>query len=334
MLTTWRSGRRTRPRRSRDLCLENQVTVSAGGRSGSGPDMTASVGVARPGKLAAAAALVSLTKPRIVELLLITTVPAMVLAEGGWPGTALIAATLVGGTLSAAGANSLNCYIDRHRDARMTRTRNRPIPNGDVAPGAALAFGVVLGLLGFVWLVVSVNLVAASLATGALLYYVLIYTSWLKPSTDQNIVIGGAAGAAPVLVGWSAVTGELALPAWVLFLVVFYWTPPHFWALGLRYRDDYTKASVPIMPATKGERLTTSSMVAYAVLTAVASLVLVPLAGLGAIYIVAATILGSWFVFETWRVHRDPRRAMVLFTRSTYFLALLFGFLATDVLAG
>lgn len=296
--------------------------------------MTASIGVARPGMLATVAALVSLTKPRIVELLLITTVPAMVLAEGGWPGTGLVAATLIGGTLSAAGANSLNCYIDRHRDARMTRTRHRPVPRGEVTPGVALAFGAILGSLGFLWLVVTVNLVAASLATGALLYYVFIYTSWLKPSTDQNIVIGGAAGAAPVLVGWSAVTGELALPAWVLFLVVFYWTPPHFWALGLRYQDEYTRASVPIMPATKGTRLTTSSMIAYAVLTAVAALVLVPFTGLGVIYTAAATVLGSWFVLETWRVHRDPQRAMVLFTRSTYFLALLFGFLAADVLVG
>ena len=277
-------------------------------------------------------AYVALTKPRIIELLLVTTVPAMVLAAGRWPGIGLVVATLIGGTLSAAGANTLNCYFDRDIDELMRRTSGRPLPRQKVDPAEALVFGIVLGAGGFVWLWAFSNVVAAMVSTAALLFYVFVYTRWLKRTTDQNIVIGGAAGAAPALVGWAAVQGRLGLAAWILFAVVFYWTPPHFWALALRYQSDYALASVPMMPVVRGTRPTTRQMLLYAGLTALASLLLVPVAGLGWIYLLAAVSLGGRFIWETWLVHRDPGRAMVLFTYSTRYLALLFGAVMLDVL--
>jgi protoheme IX farnesyltransferase len=278
------------------------------------------------------AAYLALTKPRIIELLLITTVPSMVLAAGGWPGTWLVMATLVGGSLSAGGANALNCYFDRDIDEMMRRTSRRPLPRHQVSPQSALIFGIALGVLGFVWLAAVANLLAAGIATAALLFYVLVYTRLLKRSTHHNIVIGGAAGAAPALVGWAAVQGRLALPAWVLFAVVFYWTPPHFWALALRYEGDYAAAGIPMLPVVRGTKTTTRQMLLYAGLTGLASMLLVPVAGAGWIYLLAAVGLGAWFVWETWLVHRDPGRAMVLFIRSTYYLAFLFAAVALDVL--
>jgi heme o synthase len=277
-------------------------------------------------------AYIALTKPRIIELLLVTTVPAMVLAAGRWPGIGLVLATLIGGTLSAAGANTLNCYFDRDIDEVMRRTSGRPLPRHKVDPAEALVFGIVLGAGGFLWLWAFANVVAAVVSTAALLFYVFVYTRWLKRTTDQNIVIGGAAGAAPALVGWAAVQGRLGLPAWILFAVVFYWTPPHFWALALRYQADYALASVPMMPVVRGTGPTTRHMLLYAGLTALASLFLVPVAGMGWIYLLAAVSLGGAFIWETWLVHRDPGRAMVLFTYSTRYLALLFGAVMLDVL--
>lgn len=277
-------------------------------------------------------AYVALTKPRIIELLLITTVPAMVLAARGWPGTWLVVATLVGGTLSAAGANTLNCYLDRDIDGVMRRTSRRPLPRHQIEPESALIFGVVLGLAGFAWLSLFANLLAASLATAALLFYVLVYTLWLKRTSNQNIVIGGAAGAVPALVGWAAVTGGVELPAWILFSVVFYWTPPHFWALALRYRDDYQAAAVPMLPVTNGISSTTRQMVLYAGLTAITSVLLVPTAGMGWIYLLAAVGLGGWFLWQTLRVHFRPERAMVLFSQSTRYLSFLFLAVMLDVL--
>jgi protoheme IX farnesyltransferase len=274
----------------------------------------------------------ALTKPRIIELLLVTTVPAMVLAARRWPGTGLVIVTLIGGTLSAAGANALNCYFDRDIDEVMHRTSRRPLPRHRVSPAAAMVFGIVLGIAGFVWLWAFTNLTAAVISTLALLFYVFVYTRWLKRITDQNIVIGGAAGAAPALVGWAAVQGSVGLPAWVLFGVVFYWTPPHFWALALRYEADYARALVPMMPVVRGVTPTTRQMLLYAGLTALVSLLLVPVAGMGWIYLLAAVTLGGVFVWETWLVHRDPGRAMVLFTYSTRYLALLFGAVMLDVL--
>jgi protoheme IX farnesyltransferase len=274
----------------------------------------------------------ALTKPRIIELLLITTVPAMVLADGGWPGTWLVIATLIGGSLSAGGANALNSYLDRDIDEVMRRTRRRPLARHEVPPISALVFGVVLGVAGFAWLWWTTNLLAAAISTGALLFYVFVYTMALKRTSVQNIVIGGAAGAAPALVGWVAVTGSVGIPAWVLFLIVFYWTPPHFWALAVRYKDDYEAAGVPMLPVVAGIEATTRRMLLYTGLMVGVSLVLIPLADMGWIYLISAIGLGGWFLWDTWRVYRDPSLAMKLFTTSTVYLSALFGAVMLDVL--
>lgn len=277
------------------------------------------------------AAYIALTKPRIIELLLITTVPSMVLAAGGWPGTWLVAMTLLGGTLSAAGANTLNCVYDRDIDQKMRRTRSRPLARHEVDPRNALIFGVFLGLAGFVVLALTSNLLAASLSTAALLFYVFVYTIALKRRSPQNIVIGGAAGAAPVLVGWAAVSGSLALSAWILFFVVFYWTPPHFWALAVRYKDDYGRAGIPMLPVVAGIEATTRRMLLYTGLMVGVTLLLVPVAGMRWIYLAAALGLGGWFLLDTWLVYRDPSKAMRLFTTSTVYLSALFASVMLDV---
>lgn len=277
-------------------------------------------------------AYIALTKPRIIELLLITTIPAMALAAGGWPETWLVFATVIGGTLSAAGANALNSYYDRDIDAVMRRTRSRPIAREEVTPRNALVFGVALGVAGFGSLTLTANLVAASISTAALLFYVFVYTVGLKRRSPSNIVIGGAAGAAPVLVGWAAVTGTVGVGAWVLFLVVFYWTPPHFWALALRYESDYAAAGIPMLPVVAGVEATTRRMLLYTSLMVGVSLLLVPLAGVGWIYLVAALGLGGWFLVDTWRVVNDPGQAMRLFTTSTVYLSALFAAVLLDVL--
>ena len=278
------------------------------------------------------AAYVALTKPRIIELLLITTVPAMVLAADGWPSTWLVLTTLIGGTLSAGGANALNSYLDRDIDELMIRTRGRPLARDEVPPINAMVFGIVLGAAGFVWLAVATNLLAASISTAALLFYVFVYTIALKRRSVQNIVIGGAAGAAPVLVGWAAVTGSVGVPAWVLFLVVFYWTPPHFWALALRYKDDYERAGIPMLPVVAGIEVTTRRMLLYTGLMVGVSLLLVPLANMSWIYLTASLLLGAWFLWNVWRVYREPNRAMRLFTTSTVYLSVLFAAVMLDVL--
>ncbi|HSJ83557.1 MAG TPA: heme o synthase [Acidimicrobiia bacterium] len=292
-------------------------------------DPTSSAGTRSRSRLASYFAL---TKPRIIELLLITTVPAMVLAAGGWPGTWLVVATLVGGSLSAGGANALNNYVDRDIDEVMRRTRSRPLARHEVPPTHALVFGVILGIGGFAWLWVTTNLIAAVVSTAALLFYVFVYTMGLKRTSRQNIVVGGAAGAAPALVGWAAVTGSLGLPAWVLFLVVFYWTPPHFWALAIRYKDDYERAGVPMLPVVVGVEATTRKMLLYTGLMVAVSLFLVPVAGMRWIYLVAAIVLGGWFLWDTWRVFRRPEDAMRLFTTSTVYLSALFASVMLDVL--
>jgi heme o synthase len=285
-----------------------------------------------PGARTRIRAYVALTKPRIIELLLITTLPSMVLAAGAWPGTWLVVATLIGGSLSAGGANALNMYYDRDIDEVMRRTRTRPLARHEVAPGHALVFGIVLGVVGFVWLWVFTTLLAGLIATAALLFYVFVYTMTLKRSSVQNIVIGGAAGAAPALVGWAAVTGTVGVAAWVLFLIVFYWTPPHFWALALRYKDDYAAAGVPMLPVVAGIEATTRRMLLYTGLMVGVSLLLVPLGGMSWIYLVAALGLGGWFLWDTWRVVRHPDQAMRLFTTSTIYLSALFGAVMLDVL--
>ncbi len=275
-----------------------------------------------------------LTKPRVIELLLVTTVPAMVLAAGKLPSVALILAVLVGGSLAAGGANTINCWIERDRDELMRRTHSRPLPAGAIAPRDALTFGVVLEVAAFVWLWVTVNLLAAALAVAAMLFYVFVYTIWLKPRSPQNIVIGGAAGAVPVLVGWAAVTGRLEAPAWVLFAIIFCWTPPHFWALALRYRSDYAAAGIPMLPVVKGERAVGGHILVYAVVVVAVTLSLPGVADLGVLYLMVATALGIAFIVEAIRLYRGPtpERAMRLFAFSNTYLALLFCTIAVDTL--
>ena len=277
-------------------------------------------------------AYVGLIKPRIIELLLITTVPAMVLAAGGWPGWRLVGATLFGGVLSAGGANAVNNFVDRDIDVHMERTRRRSLPTKAVGAGEALVLGVALGVAGFFWLWWATTLLAALLATAAFAFYVFVYTLMLKRTTPQNIVIGGAAGAVPALVGWAAVTGTVGLPAWILFAIVFFWTPAHFWALALRFEEDYARAGVPMLPVVAGERETTLQIALYAAVVAVVSLLLQPAASLGAIYLVSAIALGVGFVAFALALIRDRARAMLVFRYSNIYLALLFAAAMLDVL--
>ncbi len=273
-----------------------------------------------------------LTKPRIIVLLLITTVPTMVLAAGRFPSPWLVAATLFGGTLAAGGANAMNQFFDRDIDRIMRRTRSRPLPSHRIAPENALTFGYVLGAIAFVFLGMTVNVLAAALALSALLFYVVVYTLLLKRTTPQNIVIGGAAGAMPVLVGWAAVKGSLALPPVILFAVVFMWTPPHFWALSMRYRTDYAAAGVPMLPVVRGERATTRSILLYTIVLVGVTLVLYPVARMGAIYLAAALGLGAVFLYRAvalWRT-TSPALAIRVFRFSITYLALLFVAVAVD----
>jgi heme o synthase len=296
-----------------------------------GPDPASRVRSRSTGTLAA---YLQLTKPRIVLLLLITTIPTMILARDGMPSPWLILATLLGGALSAGGANAINQYVDRDIDEVMTRTRRRPLPARAIEPGHALAFGILLGVAGFLWLALLVNLPAALLSTSALLFYVFVYTLWLKRLTPQNIVIGGAAGAAPTLVGWAAVTGRVGWPAVVLFGIVFLWTPPHFWALSLRYRSDYALAGIPMLPVVAGRDATTRLILRYSVILALASLVLWPVAPTGLLYPLAAAALGAVFVAKALHLRRKgtTAAAMSLFRYSIAYLAVLFGMVAIDTL--
>ena len=278
------------------------------------------------------AAYFQLTKPRIIVLLLITTVPAMVLAERGLPSIALILATLVGGTIAAGSANAINCYLDRDIDEVMHRTRNRPLPAHRITPERALAFGYVLGTISFFFLSITVNMLAAALALSAIAFYVFVYTMWLKRTSVQNIVIGGAAGAVPALVGWAAVTGTVGLPAWVLFAIVFVWTPPHFWALAMKYSGDYRAAGIPMLPVVRGPDETRKQILLYSLVLFGTSLLLVPVASMGAVYTVAAVTLGGWFVWRALRLWlgTSPAESMRLFRFSILYLALLFAAVAVD----
>jgi protoheme IX farnesyltransferase len=286
------------------------------------------------GRLATAGLYLALTKPRIISLLLVTTVPAMILAEGGMPSLALIAVTLLGGALAAGGANAINCYLDRDIDGVMSRTKRRPLPSGRVEPERALVFGIALGALGFAVLAIGANLLAAVLAIGALAFYVFVYTVWLKRSSSQNIVIGGAAGAMPPLVGWAAVTGGLDWAAVVLFGIIFLWTPPHFWALALRYRSDYARANVPMLPVVRGEAETKRQAFIYSLALVASTLVLALVAPMGAIYIVSAVVLGAVFVgLAVWMWRSSSARVShLMFTYSLTYLALIFVAVAVDQL--
>jgi heme o synthase len=277
---------------------------------------------------------VALTKPRIIELLLVTTVPTMVVAERGIPSLWLMVATVVGGTLSAGGANAVNMYVDRDIDAVMQRTKNRPLVTGVIEPRQALVFAVAIETVAFVWLWAFVNLLSAGLALAACLFYVFVYTLWLKRTSTQNIVIGGAAGAVPVLIGWTAVRNELELAPWVLFGVMFFWTPPHFWALAIKYRDDYSAAEVPMLPSVATLSETADKILAYTVVVWVLSLAFGPAADLGLMYLASAAVLGAAFTGFALRVRRDPtpQHAMRLFGFSITYVVLLFAAMALDVL--
>ena len=276
---------------------------------------------------------VALTKPRIIELLLVTTVPTMFVAEQGVPSVWLMVATVLGGTFAAGGANATNMVVDADIDALMERTKDRPLVTGVVSPRNALVFAIILEVVAFAWLVAFVNLLSAVLAVSATLFYVFVYTLWLKRTSTQNIVIGGAAGAVPVLVGWSAVTNSLGWAPIVLFLVIFYWTPPHFWALAIRYRDDYAKAEVPMLPVVASLETTARRILFYTVILVALTLVFAPVADMGAIYLASALALGAVFTAFALLLRRDPSEgtAMRLFTYSITYVTLLFGAIVVDV---
>jgi heme o synthase len=277
---------------------------------------------------------VALTKPRIIELLLVTTVPTMIVAERGLPSLWLVAATVLGGTLAAGGANAMNMVVDRDIDRVMVRTRNRPLASGRLTARAALTFAIGIELAAFAFLWATVNLLSAALAVAACLFYVFVYTLWLKRSSASNIVIGGAAGAVPVLVGWTAVTNSLDWPPVVLFAVIFYWTPPHFWALAIRYREDYARARVPMLPVVASLRTTALRIVFYTLLLWTLTLLFAPVAGMGDIYVAAALVLGAVFTWLAVGLLRDssPQAAMRVFTWSITYITLLFGAIALDQL--
>jgi protoheme IX farnesyltransferase len=329
-----------------------RATVPTGAGAGAGlPDSRTGVesGATAPSAADTIRAYVALTKPRIIELLLVTTVPAMVLATRDLPGAAggidwfgwfgLVVVTMVGGTLAAGSANAINCYIDRDIDLLMTRTRRRPLPAHQVDPENAVVFGLVLGVISVVVMAYFVNLVAAFLTLLAIAFYVVVYTLLLKRTTPQNIVIGGAAGALPPVIGWAAVTGGVSLPAVLLFLIVFYWTPPHFWALSLRIRKDYAAAGVPMLPVVKGIPETTRQIGLYAILMVAISLVLFAVAHMGLIYLVAAVVLGGMFLWQAYGLWRrgaseeaSTAGAIRLYKYSISYLTLLFVAVAIDAL--
>jgi len=273
---------------------------------------------------------VALTKPRVQSLLLLTTITTMYVA--GDPSLGLVALTCLGGSLSAGGAGAVNHWFDRDIDAQMARTATRPVPAGRIAPRAALAFGIALGALSFLELSLAVNVLSASLALVGFLGYVLVYTMWLKRSTPQNIVIGGAAGAVPPLVGWAAVTGSLDPTALYLFAIVFYWTPPHFWALSLLMKDEYARVGVPMMPVVHGEVETRRQIVLYTCLLCVLTLLPVAFGFFGALYATAAVLLGAGFLTLALRLQRraDRRSALRTYLFSLLYLALLFCAMVAD----
>ena len=283
-------------------------------------------------------AYVALTKPRIIELLLVTTVPTMVVAEQGMRSIWLMVATVVGGTLAAGGANAINMYVDRDIDAVMNRTKGRPLVTGSVTPRAALVFAVAIEAAAFVWLWALVNPLSAVLGLSACLFYVFVYTLWLKRSSRQNIVIGGAAGAIPVLIGWSAVTDSVSETfGWApvtLFALMFFWTPPHFWALAIKYKDDYAAAEVPMLPVVASYRETSNNILIYTLLVVGCSFGFGVAAELGALYWVSAVALGAVFTWMSAQVRRteSPAMAIKLFTFSITYVTLLFGVMAADVL--
>ncbi len=276
----------------------------------------------------------ALTKPRIIELLLITTVPTMVVAERGLPSLWLMVATVLGGTLAAGGANAMNMVADADIDKLMKRTQGRPLVTGEMTPRAALIFAVAIEALAFVWLWGFVNLLSAGLAVAACAFYVFVYTLWLKRTSTSNIVIGGAAGAMPVLVGWAAVTNRVDWAPLVLFGIIFYWTPPHFWALAIKYRDDYENASVPMLPVVAGIERTATRIVGYSAVLWALTLLFAWVGDMGWIYVGSAVVLGGAFLGMAVALRRrpEPKMALRLFSWSITYLTLLFVAMAADQL--
>ena len=285
-------------------------------------------------------AYVGLTKPRIIELLLVTTVPAMFLAAGGVPSLLLVLATMVGGCLAAASANVFNCVLDRDIDERMRRTRRRPLPRHAVGPRTATVYGAVLGVAATLWLGFAVNWLSAGLALAANAFYIVVYTLWLKRRTSQNIVWGGIAGCFPPLIGWTAVTGQLSLVPFVLFAIVFCWTPPHTWALAIRYREDYAAADVPMLPVVRPAPEVAARILGWSVVTVAVSLALWPLAGTGWLYPAVAAVTGAALLWESLQLLRRARQGLTdaalkpmrLFHWSNSYLALVFVAAAVDPL--
>ena len=278
-----------------------------------------------------------LTKPRVIELLLITTVPTMILAERGLPNFWLILAVLFGGALSAGSANAFNCYIDADIDKIMGRTQNRPLVTGELTKKEAFGFAWVIGVLSFVWFWFVINWLAAILSLAAILFYVFVYTIGLKRRTPQNIVWGGAAGSMPVLIGWASVTGDLSPAAWVLFAIIFLWTPPHYWPLSLRYKQDYTDADVPMLPVVAHNKTVGRQIILYAYAYLASTLLLIPIAEMGWIYSSVAVVAGVWFTWESHLLYRQAvqgeiRNPMRLFHGSITHLTLLFIAVAVDPL--
>lgn len=275
-------------------------------------------------------AYLALTKPRIIELLLVTTIPTMFLAAGGFPEWSLVCWTLLGGTLAAGGANVLNCYLDRDIDALMHRTANRPSATGQISATKTIVFGLVLSVLSIASLAITVNLLSAALSAFAIAFYVIGYTMLLKRRTSQNIVWGGAAGCMPVLIGWSAVTGSLSWTPLVLFLIVFFWTPPHYWPLSLRYKDDYAAAGVPMLPVTDSPQVVARQIIIYSWIMVATTLVLIPVADMNWLYSSIAIVTGALFMLEAYalqsrvRKELDELNPMRLFHWSISYLSLVF----------
>ncbi len=280
---------------------------------------------------------VALTKPRVLELLLVSTVPVMFLAAKGLPNLWLVLATVLGGAMSAASAASFNMYLDRDIDVHMKRTENRPLVTGEVSARGALIFSWVLAIVSTVWLWLTTNWLAATLSAGAIFFYVVIYTMILKRRTEQNIIWGGIAGCFPVLIGWTAVTGSLDWPPMVLFLLVFLWTPPHYWPLSMKYKDDYNDVDVPMLGVTRSASQVGLQVILYAWATVACSLLLIPIAGMGLVYTVSALVFGGWFIYESHRlynraVHGTEARPMRVFHASITYLTLIFLAVAVDPL--
>jgi protoheme IX farnesyltransferase len=300
----------------------------------SNPDSGATAAAGFASKLKA---YVALTKPRVIELLLISTVPTMILAQNGIPDLWRVLGTLIGGALSAGSAGAFNCYIDADIDKLMGRTKGRPLVTGELTKRQALVFAYAIGIISVIWLLVFINLLSALLSLGAILFYVVVYSLLLKRRTPQNIVWGGAAGSMPILIGWAAVTNSLSPAAWVLALLLFLWTPPHYWPLSMRYREDYATAGVPMLPVVRGSKTVAVQIILYSWALVVSSLILIPAGDMGWIYTGTALATGIWFMWESYALYGEglrgePKNPMRLFHGSITYLTVLFIAVALDPL--